>query len=295
MTTKYIKTLAFIGLLSGSIGLSSCEDVIEVDLDEGTAQLAVDAFVTDADTTQLIRLTVTDPYFDNSGADGALNAMVNVTDDLGNIYSFTDAQNDGNYRWNAAGADTGMVSLGRTYTLTIAYDGEIFESMAMANPVPTIDSITYEFREAELGLPEGYYAAFYATDFAGREDYYWIKPYRNDTLFSDPSQMSLCKDAAYSGNGADGFMFIIPVRESITPFGEVYRLGDNIRVEMWSISAETFGWLREAQTQMVNGGLFATPPSNVRTNISNVNSSSEVTAVGMFNVAMEAKDFATVQ
>jgi hypothetical protein len=292
---KHTFKLAFMALLCGAIFSTACEDVIQIDLDEGTPELAVDAFITDVAGTQLIRLTITSAYFENTPSNAALGAVVTVSDDLGNQYAFADALNDGNYQWNAANADTSMIQVGSTYTLAIDYNGQVFEAMTMANPVPLIDSIGYEYREEELGAPEGYYAAFYAVDNPGREDWYWIRTYRNDSLINDPARINISKDAAFGGSGADGFTFIIPIREAITPSGDPYSEGDNVRVQLWSISQETYEWLQETQSQLGNGGLFATPPSNVRTNIFNVNVDSEVTAVGMFNVSMQSEDSRTIQ
>lgn len=295
-TTKMTR-FAIATILSLTLGFAStsCEDVIDVDLDEGTPQLVVDAFLTDISGPQLIRLVVTSPYFENAPSPAATGAVVTVTDDLGAVYNFTDNNNDGNYRWNAAGADTTMIQLGRFYSLSIDYDGQTFVSGASANPVPPIDSVPYEFREEEFGQDEGYYASFFAIDFGGREDWYWIRTTRNDTLISDPVYLNISKDAAFSGEGADGFTFILPIRSAVTPFDRPYNLGDTLTVELWSVSQETFSWLLEAQQQMTNAGLFATPPANVRTNIVNANSSSDVTAVGMFNVAMVSVGGARIQ
>lgn len=282
------KILTFGALALTALTFTACEDVIEVDLDEGTPQLTVDAFITDEPGQQDIRLTITAPYFDNSGAPAATGATVTVMDNTGLQYNFTDPDNDGYYSWNA-GPDTSLAHLGNVYTLQIDYDGESYMSTAFANRVPEIDSISVEFREAEFGAPEGYYASLYAIDFAGLNDFYWIRTSRNDTALDDPAQLNLCKDAAFAGDGADGFTFILPIREAITPFNEPYNEGDTIAVELWSINPELFGWLQEAQTQMQNAGLFAEPPANVSTNIINMDSNSEVSAVGMFSVSLVKK------
>ncbi len=50
------------------------------------------------------------------------------------------------------------------------------------------------------------------------------------------------------------------------------------------VFAETYFFIQEMQVQMVNGGLFATPPSNVKTNIRNTNPNATTKAVGWFNI-----------
>jgi hypothetical protein len=61
--------------------------------------------------------------------------------------------------------------------------------------------------------------------------------------------------------------FIPPIRSRVTDDNDPYQVGDSLRVEIWSINEETFEFLRQVESQMLNGGLFARIPENVRTNI----------------------------
>ena len=266
--------------------LTSCEDKIDIKIDEGTSQLAVDAFITDQPVAQKIRLTKTSGYFDNSASPAALGATVKITDKInGKIYNFIDGNSSGNYIWTPGSNDT-LGVIGDEYILSITYSGEQFTSTSIMNPAPLVDSITDVYKPANPSagiLVEGYFASFYARDFAGRTDFYWIKTYRNGVVNSNPSNMNIAWDAAY-GPGADGFTFIIPIRDGITPADKPFNLNDSVTVEIHAINEETWNFLSEVRTQTTNGGLFASPPANVRTNIKNVNSSSKVKAVGFFNV-----------
>jgi hypothetical protein len=53
-------------------------------------------------------------------------------------------------------------------------------------------------------------------------DYYWIKSYRNGIFFNKGGDINICADAAF-GAGADGFPFITPIAQGITPFGERFQ------------------------------------------------------------------------
>lgn len=274
----------FLSAIFLSLIFTSCEDKIDVKLDEGTSQLAVDAFITNQPTTQKIRLTKTSGYFDNSPSPAALGATVKIKNNRsGKTYNFIDLGSSGDYIWIPGALDTIALS-GDDLVLSITYSGEQFTATSIMNPAPVIDSITYVYREASpsLEIPAGYFASFYANDFPGTTDFYWIKTYRNDTLNNDPEFMNIAWDAAY-GPGADGFTFILPIRDAITPFNKPFRLNDSIKVEIHAINEDTFNFLTEVRTQSTNGGLFATPPANVRTNIKNTNPASEVKAVGFFN------------
>ena len=99
-------------------------------------------------------------------------------------------------------------------------------------------------------------------------------------FFNKGGDINICANAAY-GEGADGFPFITPIAESITPFGEVFQKFDVCRVEIHSINLETFNFLNQVFTQTTNSGLFATSPENVKTNIKNI-TNDKVKVVGWF-------------
>ncbi len=280
---NYIIYLSVIFLLS--ILLNSCEDVIDINLDEGTPQLAVDALVTTRPITQQISLTMTSPYFENSPSPVVTGATVKLIDQTnGFVRFFLDDDDDGTYEWTPSSED--QLLIGHPYILTIDANGESYTAFSILNPAPLIDSVTYEFREAEPPVgEEGYYATFYATDIPGRTDYYWIRTSVNGELNDDPGDILIAQDAAFEGDGADGLVFIIPIREGITPFGTTYNLGDTIGVNLHAINLETYIFLALAQSQLTNSGLFAEPPANVPTNIQNIDTESDKKAVGFFCVS----------
>lgn len=275
-----------------TLGLAGCEDVIEIDLDEGKSELVVDAFLTSLEEEQKIILSKTTPYFDNTTDLSVTTGMVTVSDDEGNTYNFVHQAN-GEYTYDASNGS--MVAVDRTYTLRVEAEGQVYEATTVANPVPEIDRIEVEFREAEFGSEEGYYAAFFAKDFAGRDDYYWIRTFRNGEFDADPARMNISTNAAFGGDGADGLTFILPIREGITDDEFPFDSADVVRVELWAITEESWSFLSEVQTQMTNQGLFATPTANVRTNIVNTNPSSDETAVGWFSTAAVSVAEVTVE
>jgi len=278
MKKQLFKILVF------SFILAACEDKIEVELDEGTSQLAVDAFINNKSNTHKIRLTKTSGYFVNSASPAALGATVTVTDNKKNkVFNFIDNDKNGNYICTTAAGDT-LGIIGNEYTLSINYDGQNFTATSSMYPAPPIDSIPYIYKEKDMGAgvqKSGYYASFYAKDFAGMTNFYWIKTIRNDTLNTNPSNINIAWDAAF-GPGADGLTFILPIRESITQ--RPFHKNDTLSVEIHAINEETLNYLLEVRTQTTNSGLFATPPANVRTNIKNLNSNSKITVVGFFNI-----------
>jgi hypothetical protein len=77
--------------------------------------------------------------------------------------------------------------------------------------------------------------------------------------------------------------FIPPIIFNLSP--RRLNLDDKVKIECWSIGLPAYYFLTLAQIQMTNEGLFATPPANVPTNITNKNKESKVKAVGWFGAA----------
>ncbi|GAB4009184.1 hypothetical protein GCM10028808_16940 [Spirosoma migulaei] len=272
----------FLALLIGVLGLNGCTTVIDAKLDTGPIRLSVEGILTDQPGSQTITLTTTAPYFDNSTAPAATSATVTVSDDAGKTYQFVDPTNMGKYVWQPAGKDT-LGHIGRSYQLTITYQGETYKASSKMNPVPPIDSIIFVKRKLNpLSKTEGYRAEFYATDFPNRVDYYRIRFFQNGELQNKPRNIITSQDGVFGSNSsvADGLAFIVPIRRSVNP-DSLYALNDVVKVEVHSLTQDAFTFWQQLRTQITNGGLFATPPANVPTNIINTNVTGR-TATGFF-------------
>lgn len=257
--------------------LTACEEELDVTLGKSTPQLTVEGWLSNQLTTQTIRLTVSQDYFNNTAATGASGATVRVTDNLGNTYNFTESTTSaGDYTSNFQGA------IGSTYSLYVQYQNEEYQSTTTLTRVPAVDSITTKKSDPDSpgpnGASEGYTAEFFANEIPGVGDNYRIKVYRNGELLNDPQNIVIFQDT-----NVDGLPFILPIRRNIDPSdGEGYALGDVVKVEVLSISAEAYEFFNQLQTQTTNGGLFADPIANVPSNIVNMNSASKQKAVGFF-------------
>lgn len=308
MKTKHILSLGSLFFLF--FIFSSCEKVIDVDLEAGEEQLIVDGFITCFFDTvalssgienQMIKLRKTAPYFNNSSAAPALGAKVTVTDGLQRTFEFKDDDNDGNYIY------TGPFQLsitnpplgfpGNVYQLNIIYQGEEFAAQNYMDSVPLIDSIKFQFQEQAIQGPDTLKAGYSidqilsrgpdgllspTKDIKGEGTCYWFKTFKNNTFYNKADQMNLAYDAAF-GPGSDNVAFIPPIVFSLSP--ERFNIGDEVKIECWSIGLPSFYFLNLARIQMTNEGLFATPATNVPTNIVNKNKNSKVKAVGWFGAA----------
>ena len=290
-----MKTATFFRSLIGmilSISLMSCEDVVDIDLDPGQSQLAVDALVMVNDGPQTIRLSMTNAYFDNgTKAAGAKGALVKMISSTGQELIFAeDTANPGNYVF----PDTVRGTTGELFGLLIEYKGQKYQSGSMLVRGTKVDSLYQEERKAEFGNEAGTYLYLKANDSSGVGDFCWVRYSLNGVRDLRPGRILVAADAAFNPGDADGLEFIYPVRNSING-NKPYLKDDKIDVELVSIDAENFRFLTEMQVQINNTGLFAEPAANVRSNIFNADKNSKVQAVGCFGIARVSRASVTIQ
>lgn len=279
----------FLIALTSVVGLTGCEDVIDLKTETGPAQLVVDGWITDQPGPQTIRLTLSAAYFNNGPAPIATGAEVTITDDKGTAFPFRYVPEKKVYQWTPPQDSLKLGRIGRTYTLKILFEGEEYRATNQIKRVPTIDSLTYKEERFPIKPPqgpqEGYLAEFFARDFPGFGDTYWIKPLKDGKLYgTDANDISLVFDGAFSpGAPSDGLVFIQPLRQSIN-VGKLFSAGDTAGVELHSITPEAYYFLLQVRQESANGGIFAVPPANIPTNIQNVNLNGKK-ALGFFGAS----------
>lgn len=295
MTSFRFFSLCLLGCLA-----LACEDPLELDSRFQEPELVVDAWLTNRQDTQVVILTETQDFFDNRLPTPVTDAQVVVCpdNDPAACILFEHTAN-GRYVWvPAAGDSLGVV--GTAYSLGIQRGEEQYLAQTTMNRTAIIDSISFQFEEGSLGLEEGLYAQLFARDQVGTGDAYWIRTTFNDTLLLRPFEISTAFDAVFDpGTTADGIAFIFPIRFSINKLDEngaptPLQAGDNLKVEVWSLSQEAFLFLNIASEQIANGdaGIFALPVANSPGNVFNVNTGEQLQ--GFFNVAAVARGERTV-
>lgn len=269
MKLKQILYLVLIAMVG-----TSCEDVIDVHVDQGPEKLVVDAFVNNLPQKQLIRLTKSIPYFSKPGTEpgveGATVAIADTTNGNVKLFLFADSGN-GNYIFHPNSASGDTFTVGHNYVLLVVEGGDTLVSFSKMNPTAPIDSLHIKYEDGKtIGFKKGNYVELHAKDLMGTGNTYWVKTYINDTFRNRIFDINLAYDMAQSPNDQDGGEFIWPIRYgAINDFSNPWKTGTKVRVEIHSISVETFYYLQLVISENQNGGLFATPPVNIGTNIFN--------------------------
>tara|TARA_Y100001958_G_scaffold59790_1_gene40255 strand:- start:1322 stop:2254 length:933 start_codon:yes stop_codon:yes gene_type:complete len=274
--------------------LISCEDIITPELPTNDPILVVDAWLNNLNEEQKIILSSTQDYLDSTSSPSVSGAIVQVSDNLGNVFDFIESV-PGEYVWQPTNLKNNLGDVGSSYILNIQHDGKEIIAQSTMNRTSIIDSINFVRGQ----FPEGsYYAEFWSREEAGIGDAYWIKSYVNGIYQNGLDDIITCIDAGASSEGAviDGIPFIPPIRRGITRFetdddGDFispFNKGDSIYVEIHSVTYEAFDFLNKTSIQINRPGgfgeLFAVSLSNVPTNLQVVNDN-RFPVVGFFNIS----------
>ena len=263
----------------------ACEDDIFPELEVVDPSLVIDAWVDNRPIPQVIKIHRTLPYYEAQTPPGVSNALVYITDETGRLYTFNEGTTPGDYILLPDSSGSVFQGIGLAYQLNVEVDNEIYFAQTVMNRVPEIDSISFRFEPDRGFIQSSYFAELFARDFEGPGDTYWIKTWKNGEFLQKPAEMNLVFDAGFSAGGnVDGITFIQPIRDGINPF-EIdendrlvppYLPGDQVYVEIHSITNESFFFLHELRIQTDRHGgfaeLFAVPLANISTNIRNMDS-----------------------
>ncbi len=144
MMKNYILKFSFVI----SLIFMSCTDVIDVELTDAPPRLVIEASMDwQKGTTgneQVIKLSLSTPYFDNLIETPVTGAMVKVINEADQSeIQFTDL-NNGNYS-----TDDFVPVMGQSYTLMVSYEEEIYLASETMTPVSEISNV---FQSTENGF-----------------------------------------------------------------------------------------------------------------------------------------------
>jgi hypothetical protein len=275
---KYIAVVLF------GASLTACERVIDLNLPKGDALPYVDAWITDQPGIQTIKFLKATDYMSTNAADPVSDAQIVITDvTAGKSYPFT--YSNGAYNYDAGTGSVGVI--GHNYKMSITWNGEQFEATDTLKRNTTIDSLTSEYKEVDGQNKAGYYVKMYAHDVSGGVDYYWIRTYKNGALNYYVGEM-LSADGSFNDDGiTDGFAFIPPFRDGVTPGDKPYEKGDVVKVLIRSLSKGSYNFMQQVQEQLTNDGLFGKVMHNVPANVQNLQATGKTKIYGWFGTVAE--------
>ncbi len=261
--------------------LSSCEDVVEVDLNtEDLDLIAVEAYITTKATNNIVVKLEKSLPVDKADQNPAINnAIVEISDNqaIPNTILLQEEGQTGVYL--IPKNETYKAIPGRTYNLTITTaDGVVVSATDYLNEVETLDKVKvnlsprgdYEFMAVYINSQET----------PGLGNYYKWNIYINNKLLYGSDKLSFASDELVDGNYIYDFEIFTDWYEEEED--KILLLDDTIRVEQLSISKATYDFYLGMINQAFSGGPFSVPPANVPNNLS---SSDGKRVLGLFSAS----------
>lgn len=232
----------------------SCEDVVDVDLNDENPRLVIDAAIKwqkgTAGETQSIRLSMTNNYYTNDVVP-ASGAVVQITNSSNTVFVFAEVGTTGEY------VCTNFVPvINESYTLTVQYNGE---SYAATNTLYATPEILYVEQETvtDVDGSEKIQLKWFFQDNGLEENYYLLTVKNPAKVIPEYGTLS---DEFFQGNPMFGFY----------SSGET-ESGSTLLLQVQGINEPYYNYMNKLITiSTTNGGNpFATPPVTLRSNIVN--------------------------
>lgn len=261
------KVTLFLIALS-TILLSSCEKVVDVDLNTMPPKLVIDASIKWQKGTpgsqQIIKLTTTTSYYSNE-IPTVSGATVFIKDATNTIFNFVETASSGSYI-----CSNFVPVINRNYTLTVVVNGETYNATESLKSVPPIELIDQQNNKGFSGK-DIEIRTFY-TDNGTTEDYYLFKFKPSYTAI--PIYF-LQEDQSFQGNRIFGLYR-----------SEELKTGQNLEITLSGISKLYYNYMKILTSIAGNasGSPFQSPAATVRGNI--VNTTTEANyPLGYFNLS----------
>ena len=232
--------------------ITSCEEVIELDLNTVAEQTVIEANLNATDKTCTVIISKSDDFYADNDFEKISGASITISTSSGNTYTLND-QGEGQY----FGADI-LTESGETVTIDISLpDNESYTASAIVPVFVSLDTLLIEENSGGFGgggnSDENYALTTEWQDTEGEENFYRVKVFRNNEYQSD--LYVLTNDAL-----GDGTKLTRPV------IGERYALGDELRVQLLSVNKSYHDYFSD----IANGegrGLNTPVPFNPQCNI----------------------------
>jgi hypothetical protein len=246
--------------------ITSCTERIDIELDDTYTRLVVYGSITTDVTTHFVDLSLTTSYYYNEAPPKVTGALVEISDDLGNVEALTEVA-PGKY---ATSPDFAAM-VGRTYTLHIdlqeAVNGHTtYMATSEVHPIYSIDSIGLNY-QPDWG-DKGYYEVTCYYQDPPTKDIYMFNIFKNGELLTDTiTKRFVVQDEFFNGSYTNG-IGVGYLDQAVER--EVLHTGDTITFQGCNITEDYYDFIVTLQTETgFQTPLFSGPPANVKGNINN--------------------------
>lgn len=254
----------------------SCEKVIELDLPESAPQLVVDAWYTDQDTTQYVKLSTTAPYFEDGATPRVSDASVILRtfegdDEVASVALSEAPDKPGHYVFPAP------AEIGKGYQLEVDAPGfdPVRSDIQWILETPPITDIYWEEDDPSFNDSLAIFRVFISTfEVPGPGDAYRWFSFVDGAYQNAPEELYIANDQLVDGA-------ILPQFE---PTDRQYRFGVEVTIIQSRINPSAYDYLAllRQQTAFV-GSPFDTPPAPLEGNMKFIDRDGQ--ALGFFGAS----------
>ena len=239
----FLKYFFFLGF--SLLALSSCEDVIELELGTTEPQLVIEATLDASNQIATVSLSKSNDFYDNSAPDKISSATITLSNGTGDIFNLTET-NTGIYSAENVAANPDEV-----FTISIEVNGVIYEAKAIVphpvdlNEIEKIEGFNTPFGgDNEAG--DSIQVAAVWDDPAGQENFYRIRTFA-DEAFQSNIYTVLTDD--FIGDGAEATVLI----------RDQFKVNTIITLELLSTDENYYDYFFQLSSLVGEGGNSTTP------------------------------------
>lgn len=247
-----VKPFCLFGMLLFLLLFSSCEEVIELNLNDAAKKYVIEATLTNQANGAKVLISQTKSYADENEFIGVSGAIVEITDETGNTTRLTETAKKGIYT-NATlkGSPT------KNYKLKVLVGGETYTANSTMPAIVKLDDI-YAY---ELNLFDGprLYTHIRYTDPKDVKNFYRFLEYKNNVY---TKSIMVANDEFTDGKQINRTIF--PYK-----FDEESRLrkGDKIKLEFLNIDEPIYNYwfsVKDGAQRASDSAAPANPASNIK-------------------------------
>jgi hypothetical protein len=167
-------------LLSSLLLFSSCEDVINLDLDTVESQIVIEASLNAGSRTITVRISKTNDFYDNTEPEQISGAVIILQSETGETYTLSEDA-PGHYT-----AGEIKINLDESFNLTVEVEGNIYEAAAKVPSPTNLKEVTpSDFPDGPFNDGGAILLSAVWDDPAGSKNFYRIRTYVNGTFQAD--------------------------------------------------------------------------------------------------------------
>jgi hypothetical protein len=234
----------------GLFFFSSCEDVIELELESVESQIVIEATLDAGNQIATVNISKTNDFYDNDSPEQVSDAVIILQSDLGNTYTLSETS-PGTYT-----AINVLANQGEIFNLIVEVDGKFYEATSQTPVAVSLDSII------QANFPGGPFSdegdillSAVWNDPDNVQNFYRIRAYIDNVFQSD--NYTIINDVL-AGDG----------EEITASIAQGFNENTTVEVELLSTDEAYYDYFFQLSS-LSGGGAGSTTPYNPKGNFSN--------------------------